>query len=121
MTARPAGTMVRRSGTGVGAVPRHAASPDGTTDSCRLWQFAELSLFGSVRRDAFGQKIRSDGPVESELGHVPGTRFVGMASELSLLFGSPVDVPTRSAVERSPEHVRPKEIPEAAEVVHAAR
>ena len=80
-----------------------------------------MSLFGSVLRDDFDLESDIDVLVEFEPGGVPGIQFVSMASELSQLLGRPVDVLTRSAVERSPNHIRRKGILESAEVIYAAR
>lgn len=44
-----------------------------------------------------------------------------MAEELSRLLRRPVDILTRSAVERSLNHIRRREILESAEVIYAAR
>ncbi len=118
---QPSGGTVERARSRVRVPPRIAASPDDIADFCRRWRIAELSLFGSVLRDDFGRESDIDVLVEFEPGGVPGIRFVSMASELSLLLGRPVDVLTRSAVERSPNHIRRKEILESAEVVYAAR
>ena len=101
--------------------PRIAASPDAIAEFCKRWQVAELSLFGSVLRDDFGRESDIDVLVEFEPDGVPGLRFVSMASELSRLLGRPVDVVTRSAVERSPNYIRRKAILESAEVIYAAR
>lgn len=101
--------------------PRIMASPDSLADYCRRWRIAKMSLFGSVLRDDFDLESDIDVLVEFEPGGVPGIQFVSMASELSQLLGRPVDVLTRSAVERSPNHIRRKGILESAEVIYAAR
>ena len=80
-----------------------------------------MSLFGSVLRDDFDPESDIDVLVEFEPGGVPGIQFVSMASELSHLLGRPVDVLTRSAIERSSNHIRRKGILESAEVIYAAR
>ena len=80
-----------------------------------------MSLFGSVLRDDFDPESDIDVLVEFEPGGVPGIQFVSMASELSHLLDRPVDVLTRSAIERSPNHIRRKGILESAEVIYAAR
>ena len=88
---------------------------------CRRWQVAKMSLFGSVLRDDFDHSSDINVLVEFEPGGVPGLQFVSMASELSHLLGRPVDVMTRSAVERSPNHIRRKAILDSAEIIYAAR
>ena len=101
--------------------PRITASPDTVAEFCQRWQVAELSVFGSVLRDDFNRESDIDVLVEFEPGCVPGIQFVSMASELSHLLGRPVDVLTRSAVERSPNYIRRRRILESAEVIYAAR
>ena len=88
---------------------------------CERWQVTELALFGSVLRDDFGPESDIDVLVEFEPGRTPGLGFVDMATELSDLFGRPVDVLTRPSVERSPNYIRRQEILDSAEVVYAAR
>ena len=100
---------------------RIAASPDAIAEFCDRWKVSELSLFGSILRDDFVRESDVDVLVEFEPGSVPGIEFVSMASELSRLLGRRVDVVTRSAVERSPNHIRRKEILDSAQVIYTAR
>ena len=100
---------------------RIAAPPEAVKAFCRRWRISELALFGSVLRDDFGSDSDIDVMVEFEPDGVPGLRFVSMAEEMSCLFGRPVDVLTRSAVERSPNYIRRNRILESAEIVYAAR
>ena len=87
---------------------------------CKRWQITELALFGSVLRDDFSPDSDIDVLVEFEPGRTPGLRFVSMSMELSELFGRPVDVLTRSSVERSPNYLRRKAILDSAEVIYTA-
>lgn len=87
---------------------------------CRANGIRRLSIFGSAVRDDFGPESDVDLLVEFEPGRVPGFRFVGIAAELSELFGRRVDVLTRRSVERSPNYIRRKEILDSAEVIYAA-
>ncbi len=87
---------------------------------CKRWQITELALFGSVLRDDFSPDSDIDVLVEFEPGRTPGLRFVSMSMELSELFGMPVDVLTRSSVERSPNYLRRKAILDSAEVIYTA-
>ncbi len=112
--------MVEASRVGGQAGARIAAPLEAVASFCRRWRISELALFGSVLRDDFGPDSDIDVMVEFEPGGVPGLRFVSMATELSDLFGRPVDVLTRSAVERSPNYVRRNRILESAEIVYAA-
>ena len=114
-------TENRKSGNGERLNARIETSPDAVAAFCQRWHVAELALFGSVLRDDFGPGSDIDVLVRFETGAVPGLRFVSMASELSHLFGRPVDVMTRSALERSPNYIRRKEILESAEVIYAGR
>lgn len=100
---------------------RISVSRAGIADFCKRWQVAELSLFGSVLRGDYGRNSDIDVLVEFTPDGVPGIEFVTMAAELSRLFGRPVDVLTRSAVERSQNHIRRNEILESAEIIYAAR
>ncbi len=87
---------------------------------CRANGIRKLSVFGSALRDDFGSESDIDVLVEFAPGRTPGFRFVGIAAELSELFGRPVDVLTHSSVERSLNYIRRKEILDSAEVIYAA-
>ena len=79
-----------------------------------------MALFGSVLRGGFDRESDIDVPVQFEPGRTPGLRFASVAAELSALVGRPVDVLTRSSVERSPNYLRRNEILDSAEVIYAA-
>lgn len=87
---------------------------------CRANGISKLAVFGSVLREDFGPESDIDVLVTFSPGRTPGLRFVGIAEELSLIFGRPVDLLTHSAVERSLNHIRRKAILESAEVIYAA-
>ena len=87
---------------------------------CRANSIRKLAIFGSALREDFGPDGDIDLLVEFAPGRTPGFRFIGMADELSELFGRHVDVLTRSLVERSPNYIRRKEILDSAEVIYAA-
>ena len=80
-----------------------------------------MAHFGSVLRDDFGRESDINVLVEFKPNFVPGLQFIRMAEELSDLLGKPVDVLTRPVIERSPIHIRRKEILETAEVTYLAR
>ena len=80
----------------------------------------DLAVFGSALRDDFGPASDIDVLVEFAPGRTPGLGFVNIADELADLFGRPVDVLTRSAVERSPNFIRRRAILGSAKVVYAA-
>lgn len=92
---------------------------DRLAEFCRANGIVTLAIFGSALRDDFGPASDIDLLVEFAPGRTPGLRFVDIADELSDLFGRPVDVVTRSAVERSPNVIRRKAILESAQVVYA--
>ena len=100
--------------------PHITVSPEIMADFCRRWHVSEMSLFGSVLCDDYTHESDIDVLVAFEPGNVPGLQFCCMASELSCLLGRPVDIVTRSAVERSPNHIRRKAILESAEVIYVA-
>lgn len=100
--------------------PRISASPAAIEKFCKRWHVAELALFGSVLRDDYSRKSDIDVLVEFAPDGVPGIEFVTMAAELSRLLGRQADVLTRSAVERSRNHIRRREILESAEVIYEA-
>ena len=106
---------------GAALSPRVLASPAAIADFCKRWQVAELALFGSVLRNDYSRKSDIDVLVEFAPDGIPGIEFVTMTAELSRLLGRQADVLTRSAVERSRNHIRRREILESAEVIYAAR
>ncbi len=121
MMAQPTKATIGPGTNEVRDLRRIAASPNNIADFCRRWQIIELALFGSVIRDDFSQESDIDVLVDFEPGGTPGIEFVSMTSELSDLLGRPVDVLTRSAVERSLNPIRREMILGSAEVVYAAR
>lgn len=73
----------------------------------RRWRVRELSLFGSALRDDFCP----DSDVDVLVGFDPDARWslldiVDMKAELEEVFGRPVDLAERQAVERSPNPIR---------------
>ena len=98
-----------------------AIPQDEVAAYCRRWQITELALFGSVLRDDF----RQDSDVDVLVRFHPKTRhslfdLEHMEKELARIFGRPVDLVERRAVERSRNYLRRKSILQAAEVIHAA-
>ena len=84
-------------------------------------QVAELAPCGSILLDDYTSKSDIDVLVDFARDGVSGIEFVTMAAELSHLLGQPVDILTRSAIERSQNHMRRQEILDSAEVIYAAR
>ena len=88
---------------------------------CRRWQITELALFGSVLRDDF----RQDSDVDVLVRFHPTARHslfdLGhMEEELARIFGRPVDLVERTAVERSRNYLRRKAVLQTVEMIHAA-
>lgn len=88
---------------------------------CRRWKIVEISLFGSVLRDDFGPE--SD--VDVLVTFATDARWTlfdygDMQEELATLFGHPVDLVNRRAVEASPNWIRRRAILESAELLYAA-
>jgi len=86
---------------------------------CRANGIVRLAVFGSALREDFGLGSDIDLLVEFGPGCTPGLEFVSIADDLSGLFGRPVDLLTRSSVERSRNYIRRKAILDSAEVIYA--
>ena len=87
---------------------------------CRKWRITEFSLFGSVLREDF----RPDSDVDVLVSFAEGTHlrladWGRLDEELKALFGRDVDLVERSAVERSENYIRRREILQSAEVLYA--
>jgi predicted nucleotidyltransferase len=85
---------------------------------CERYRVKTLYLFGSVLSDAFDAKSDVDVMFEPE-GAVPGYfEQMKMTDELESLFGRPVDLITRRAVELSTNPLRKESILRSARVVY---
>ena len=93
---------------------------DRLAEFCRANGIVSLAVFGLALRDDFGPASDIDVLVEFAPGRTPGLGFVNITDNLAELFGRPVDVLTRSAVERSPNFIRRRAILDSAKVVYAA-
>jgi predicted nucleotidyltransferase len=87
---------------------------------CRKWRICELALFGSVLRSDFGPESDVDVLVTFE----PGARLslldlVQAEFELQEVFHRPVDLLQRSAVQRSENWIRRKQILDSARTIYA--
>jgi len=94
-------------------------APDAIRDFCQRHQICRLSLFGSVLRDDFGPD--SDVDVLAQFG--PAVRYsltdlVQMGDELETIFGRPVDLIDRAAIESSPNYIRRKIIFDSEQVIY---
>ena len=87
---------------------------------CEKWKVKTLELFGSVLRADFSKASDIDVMVSFEDG---ATRslfdIVDMKEELKTLFGRPVDILSRRAVEKSTNPYRKEEILNSAKVIYA--
>lgn len=88
---------------------------------CARWHVREIDLFGSVLRDDFGPE--SD--VDILVVYAPDAKVTlfdeaRMEEELEMLFGRPVDLLSRRAVEESPNWIRRKAILDSAEPFYVA-
>jgi uncharacterized protein len=97
-------------------------SEEQIADFCRRWQIVEFSLFGSALRSDF----RSDSDVDVLVVFAAGTEqslfeLGDMEQELSRLFGRKVDLVQKTAIERSENYIRRRNILSAAQVIYAAR
>lgn len=85
------------------------------------WQIREIALFGSVLRDDF----RPDSDVDVLITFDESTDWglfahVQMQQELESLFGRPVDLISRKALEGSSNWARRKNILNSAQVVYSS-
>lgn len=89
---------------------------------CQRWNVVELSLFGSVLRDDFGQASDIDVLVDFKSGVVYGLfDLVNMETELGDLLGRKVDLVEKKAIEHCGNYLRKKNILKTARVIYAAR
>ncbi len=85
---------------------------------CRKWQVREMSLFGSVLRDDFGP----DSDIDVLVSFAPDApwslwHLIEMREELQALFGRPVDLVEKEALENP---FRRQAILQSRKIIHAA-
>jgi predicted nucleotidyltransferase len=90
-------------------------------DFCRKWKITEFSLFGSVVRDDF----RPESDVDVLVTFAADARWTlfdvtDMRNDLQTLFGRPVDLLTRRAVEGSLNPIRKTSILSSAVMLDVA-
>ena len=88
---------------------------------CQKWRLAEFALFGSVLRADF----RPDSDIDVLIRVAPNAPaglhpFLAMQEELVALFGRPVDLVEREAVENSVNPIRKRSILSSTLQVYAA-
>jgi hypothetical protein len=76
--------------------------PERLAAFCREHRIARLELFGSRAKGTARPDSDVDLLVTFEPGYIPGLEFFGLADEFAAVFGHPVDLVTRDAVEHSP-------------------
>ncbi len=89
---------------------------------CHRWKVVELAVFGSSLRADFGP----DSDIDLLVSFAPDVRWslfalVTMQEELEAVFGRPVDLVEREAVEQSENYIRRKSILSSLETIYAAR
>lgn len=92
------------------------------TEFCQRWQVTEFALFGSVLRDDFRPDSDIDILVTFSAEARRGlTETLQMSDDLEVIFGRKVDLIVKSAIERSKNWLRKKNILESAKVIYATR
>ena len=109
-------------GEGVGRIHPHLkASAEDVAAFCRRWEVDEMALFGSILTDDFRTDSDIDVLIRFAAEPTPGLfGLVRMEDELAGLFGRPVDLLTRDAIENSRNYIRRRAILDSLRVVYAA-
>jgi len=94
---------------------------EALADFCRRWKITHLEIFGSALRDDF----RPDSDIDLLATFAPDSNWslidiISAQNELAQLLNRPVDLLTRSAVERSPNYIRRQSILSTARTIYAA-
>lgn len=94
---------------------------DQIQDFCQRWHITEFALFGSVLRDDF----RPDSDIDILVSFEPNlrrglTETLQMRQELQTMFKRNIDLIVKSAIERSENWLRRKNILETAQIIYAA-
>jgi len=96
-------------------------SEDALADFCHRWRITELAVFGSVLTEQF----RPDSDADVIVTFEPDTRWtlfdiVQMEDELAHVFGRDVDLSEKSAVEKSENYIRRRNILKSAQTIYGA-
>jgi predicted nucleotidyltransferase len=93
---------------------------DALKSFCQRWRITELALFGSVLTDQFNEESDVDVLVtfEPDVAH-SFKHLVIIQEELEAIYGRPVDLLTKQAIQDSPNYIRRKTILDSAKVVYA--
>ncbi len=94
---------------------------DQIQDFCHRWQVIEFALFGSVLREDF----RPDSDIDILIDFAPNakrglTETLQMCDELEAIFDRKVDLIVKTAIERSENWLRRKNILESSQTIYAA-
>lgn len=87
---------------------------------CKKWRVAKLEIFGSALREDFGDGSDVDFLYTLAPGVRIGWEIAEMQDELSSIVGRPVDLVSRSGIERSENWIRRPAILESARAVYEA-
>ncbi|MEX2140039.1 MAG: nucleotidyltransferase domain-containing protein [Pirellulales bacterium] len=101
------------------STPRLKLPYEGIAQFCRRWGIARLELFGSALRDDFGPESDMDFLYVLAPGVQIGWEFSTLCDELEAIVGRPIDMVSRTAVERSVNPRRKNEILGSAQVIYA--
>jgi uncharacterized protein len=85
---------------------------------CRRWKIARLELFGSALREDFRPESDLDFLYTFDASARWGWEFMRAYDELEGLVGRSVDLVSRTAVERSRNHLRRRSILESARTIY---
>ncbi|ANV85842.1 DNA polymerase subunit beta (plasmid) [Picosynechococcus sp. PCC 7003] len=101
--------------------PKNLPQPlDVIEQFCERWHITEFALFGSVLRDDFC----SDSDIDVLVTFAPDfqrgfNETIQIKQELEVLFGRKVDLLIKTAITRSSNWLRRRNILESAEVIYA--
>jgi hypothetical protein len=92
---------------------------DRAADICRRWGIIRLELFGSALRPDFHSASDIDLLYTAGPDVQWGFDFITLCEEFEALFGRPVDLVSRTAVEHSPNPIRRQAILSTARTIYA--
>lgn len=103
------------------ALPKVTIPQTELSSFCQRWHIQELAIFGSALNDRFSAESDIDLLVTfaNDMAYTFG-QLARMQDELQAIFGRPVDLIEKKAVEESPNYIRRHEILESAQVIYQA-
>jgi len=88
---------------------------------CKRWHIEELALFGSVVRADFNSDSDVDVLISLPSDIFPSvTEWLAMVGELSKIFGRPVDLMTRAALERDHNALFKASVLNSAQIIYGS-